>query len=96
MAIETKTIDRKTKMIGRTRGPKKTKVPRSIKLSKKLNDSVNDYLKVSGQSFNAFVNNVVQEKIEDTLDLKILTSAIERNKDEKRYSLDDVKSELGL
>lgn len=96
MAIETNVIGKKTKMLGRTRKPKKTKVPRSIKLSKKLNDSVNDYLKVSGQSFNAFVNNAVQEKIEDTLDLKILTSAIERNKDEKRYSLDDVKSELGI
>lgn len=73
-----------------------TKIPRSIKLSNELNDTVNDYLKVSGQSFNSFVNNAVQEKIEDELDLKILTNAIEKNKDEKRYSLDDVKRELGI
>lgn len=73
-----------------------TKVPRSIKLSNELNSTVNDYLKVSGQSFNSFVNSAVQEKIEDTLDLKILTAAIESNKDEERYSLDDVKRELGI
>lgn len=73
-----------------------TKIPRSIKLSNELNDTVNDYLRVSGQSFNSFVNNAVQEKIEDELDLKILTDSVEKSKDEKRYSLDDVKRELGL
>ncbi|CAI2672596.1 hypothetical protein AKUH4B205J_TOXIN200100 (plasmid) [Apilactobacillus kunkeei] len=74
-----------------------TKVPRSIKLSNELNSTVNDYLKVSGQSFNSFVNSAVQEKIEDdTRSTKILTSAIESNKNEKRYSLDDVKRELGI
>lgn len=73
-----------------------TKIPRSIKLSNELNDTVNDYLRVSGQSFNSFVNNAVQEKIEDELDLKILTDSVEKSKYEKRYSLDDVKRELGL
>lgn len=81
--------------MSRSRGLR-SKVPRSIKLSSELNTTVNDYLHVSGQSFNSFVNNAVQEKIEDELDLQILTNAIERNKDEKRYSLDDVKKELEI
>lgn len=34
--------------------------------------------------------------MENESDLKDLTDAIKRNKDKKRYSLDDVKKELGI
>ncbi|XRJ98381.1 DUF6290 family protein (plasmid) [Latilactobacillus sakei] len=72
----------------------KTKT-KSLRIDSKLADAINDYLAVTGESFNNFAQKAMAEKIEDILDLQDYNEAIKED-DGTRYSMDEIAKELGI
>ncbi|KAF0514416.1 DUF6290 family protein [Pediococcus acidilactici] len=71
---------------------KKTK---SLRINANLADAINDYLAVTGESFNSFAQQALAEKVEDILDLQDYNNAIKED-DGTRYTMDEVAKELGI
>jgi predicted DNA-binding protein len=69
-------------------------VPLSIRLPEGADMILDNLVKRLHITKGQFVRNAVIEKIEDALDIKAIEDVLARN--EKTYSLDEVKRELGL
>jgi len=69
-------------------------VPLSIRLPEGADAILDNLVKRLNITKGQFVRNAVIEKIEDALDIKAIEDVLSRN--EKTYSLDEVKRELGL
>lgn len=69
-------------------------VPLSIRLPEGADAILDSLVKSLHITKGQFVRNAVIEKIEDALDIKAIEDVLSRN--EKTYSLDEVKRELGL
>lgn len=68
---------------------------KSLRINEDLNQAINDYLDVTGESFNSFAEQAMAEKIEDIIDLKDYSEAIKTD-DGSRYSVDQVAKKLGI
>lgn len=69
-------------------------VPLSIRLPEGADAILDNLVKRLNITKGQFVRNAVIEKIEDALDIQAIEDVLSRN--EKTYSLDEVKRELGL
>lgn len=69
-------------------------VPLSVRLPEGANEVLDRLVKYLNISKGQFIRNAIIEKIEDALDIQAIEEVIARN--EKTYSLDEVKRELGL
>jgi predicted DNA-binding protein len=69
-------------------------VPLSIRLPEGADAILDSLVKSLHISKGQFVRNAVIEKIEDVLDIKAIEDVLSRN--EKTYTLDEVRRELGL
>ncbi|WP_225423886.1 DUF6290 family protein [Companilactobacillus zhongbaensis] len=68
---------------------------KSLRISEELSDAIDQYLAVTGESFNSFAEKAMVEKIEDIIDLKAYSEAV-KNDDGTRYSIKDVANKLGI
>lgn len=68
---------------------------KSLRINEDLNQAINDYLDVTGESFNSFAEQAMAEKIEDIIDLKDYSEAIKED-DGSRYSVVQVAKKLGI
>jgi predicted DNA-binding protein len=69
-------------------------VPLSVRLPEGADAILDNLVKSLNISKGQFIRNAIIEKIEDALDIRAIEEVIARN--EKTYSLDEVKRELGL
>ena len=69
-------------------------VPLSVRLPEGADAVLDNLVKSLNISKGQFIRNAIIEKIEDVLDIQMIEEVIARN--EKTYSLDEVKRELGL
>ncbi len=69
-------------------------VPLSVRLPEGADAILDSLVKSLNISKGQFIRNAIIEKIEDALDIRAIEEVIARN--EKTYSLDEVKRELGL
>ena len=69
-------------------------VPLSVRLPEGADAVLDSLVKSLNISKGQFIRNAIIEKIEDALDIQAIEEVIARN--EKTYSLDEVKRELGL
>lgn len=69
-------------------------VPLSIRLPEGADAILNNLVKSLHITKGQFIRNAIIEKIEDALDIKAIEDVLSRN--EKTYSLEEVKRELGL
>lgn len=69
----------------------------SIRLNAQAEEELKAIANFHGVSVSDFVRNIINEKLEDVYDLKLVDSALlEHKKDPKIYTLDEVEKELGL
>ena len=69
----------------------------SVRLNEKEEELVKSYIRMNNIKLSDFVRSAIMEKIEDTYDLKCYEEAMEKYKlDEKTYTFDEVKKELGM
>lgn len=68
---------------------------KSLRISSDLNNAINDYLKVTGESFNSFAESAMADKMENLLDLKDYKEAI-KSDDGTRFTIDEVARELNI
>lgn len=68
---------------------------KSLRINEDLSHAIDDYLKVTGESFNSFAENAMAEKVEDLIDLEDYNAAM-KNDDGERYTIQDVAKELGI
>ncbi|WP_125714631.1 DUF6290 family protein [Companilactobacillus kedongensis] len=68
---------------------------RSIRIDSNLDKAINDYLKVTGQSFNSFAETAMADKLEDLLDMKDYSN-VKINDDGSRFTVDEVVKKLGI
>ena len=69
-------------------------VPLSVRLPEGADAILDNLVKSLNISKGQFIRNAIIEKIEDALDIRAIEKVIARN--EKTYSLDEVKRELCL
>lgn len=69
----------------------------SVRLNKKEEKLLKDYVKLNNISISEFIRNAIMEKIEDEYDIQCYEEAMEEfKKNPKTYTLEEVKKELGL
>ena len=69
----------------------------SVRLSDKDTELIKAYADMNNISLSDLVRNAVLEKIEDEYDLECYNKAIkEFNKNPKKYTMKEIKEELGL
>lgn len=69
----------------------------SIRMHDKELDLIKKYAELNGMTVSEVMRKAILEKIEDEFDIVLYQNAIESyNKDNKTYSLDEVKSILGI
>ena len=69
----------------------------SVRLNKKEEKLLKDYVKLNNISISDFIRNAIMEKIEDEYDIQCYEEAMEEyKKNPKTYTLEEVKKELGL
>jgi len=73
---------------------KNSAVPLSVRLPQGADNLLNELVKELHISKGEFIRNAIIEKIEDMLDIQTIEQVLSRN--EKSYSINEVKRELGL
>lgn len=73
---------------------KNSAIPLSVRLPAGADLILDNLVKVLHISKAAFIRNAIIEKIEDALDIQAIEEVLARN--EKTYSMNEVKRELGL
>lgn len=73
---------------------KQSAMPLSVRLPEGADALLSRIVKQQHISKAKFIREAIIEKIEDTLDIKAIEEVLARN--EKTYSLDELKHELGL
>ena len=73
---------------------KHSAIPLSVRLPEGADAILDTLVKDLHISKAKFIRNAIIEKIEDALDIKAIEEVLARN--EKTYSMDEVKRELGL
>ena len=69
----------------------------SVRLNKKEEKLLKDYVKLNNISISDFIRNAIMEKIEDEYDIQCYEEAMEEyKKNPKTFTLEEVKKELGL
>lgn len=69
----------------------------SVRLNEEDTELIKKYAEINNMSLSDLVRMAVMEKIEDEYDLKCYEKAIEKyKKNQKTYTLEEVKEELGL
>ena len=68
----------------------------SFRLNDRDDELVRKYAEYSGQSLSDFIRTSVVEKIEDEYDLELFDKIWAQEKNQKTYSLDEVKKDLGI
>mgnify|MGYP001626014536 FL=1 len=69
----------------------------SVRLNDKETELIKTYAEMNNISLSDLIRNAVLEKIEDEYDLECYNKAIkEYKKNSKKYTLNEVKEELGL
>lgn len=69
----------------------------SVRLSDKDTELIKAYAKMNNISLSDLIRNAVLEKIEDEYDLESYNKAMEEyKKNPKKYTMKEVKEELGL
>lgn len=68
----------------------------SLRLNEKDNDLIRKYAQLHGESLSDFIRNTLMEKIENEYDLQLFNKVWEEQKNQKTYSLEETKKELGL
>lgn len=69
----------------------------SVRLSDRDTELIKSYAEINNISLSDLIRNAVMEKIEDEFDLECYNKAIEEyRKNPKKYSLEEIKEELGL
>lgn len=68
---------------------------KSLRINEDLSKAIDQYLEVTGESFNSFAEEAMAEKIEDLVDLKDYSDALKED-DGTRYSVKDVAKKLGI
>ncbi len=69
----------------------------SVRLSDKDTELIKAYAEMNNISLSDLIRNAVLEKIEDEYDLECYNKAIkEFNKNPKKYTMKEIKEELGL
>ncbi|WP_125769126.1 DUF6290 family protein [Companilactobacillus furfuricola] len=68
---------------------------KSLRMNEDLSKAIDQYLEVTGESFNSFAEEAMAEKIEDLIDLKDYSEAAKKD-DGSRYSVKDVAKKLSI
>lgn len=68
---------------------------KSLRINSNLDNAINEYLEVTGETFNSFAEKAMAEKMEDLLDLKDYQEA-KKMDDGTRYSIQEVSNILDI